>query len=258
VINALIINAREAMPHGGTVRVSANNIEIDANSGLPIRGGCYVKVQVADTGAGIDAGSITKIFDPYFTTKPSASGLGLSISYSVVKKHGGFLHLEKTSPDGSAFSFYLPATDEEPQTSQPGLANRIFNFNQQRVLVMDDEAAIRDLTSELLATLGYEVTTVPDGVEALRTYEDAMRSGENFQAVILDATIRGGMGGVATIERLRDFDPNVNAIICSGYSDEAALSEFLTYGFRAALPKPFTRHELANVLQRTFEAGESS
>src|SRR6266853_4874635 len=257
VINVLVINAREAMPHGGTVRVSADNIEIDANSGLPIRGGCYVKVQVADTGGGIDARSVTKIFDPYFTTKPSASGLGLSISYSVVKKHGGFLQLENTSPEGSTFAFYLPATDAEPQMSQPALANEIFNFNHQRVLVMDDEAAIHELTSELLGPLAYQVTAVPDGEEALKTYEDAMRTGEQFQAVILDATIRGEMGGVATIERLRDLDPNVTAIICSGYSDEAALAEFLTYGFRAALPKPFTRHELANVLQRAFESGRA-
>ncbi|HYR21948.1 MAG TPA: response regulator [Chthoniobacterales bacterium] len=254
VINALVINAREAMPRGGTVRVSANNIEIDANSGLPIRAGRYVKVQVADNGGGIDPRSVTKIFDPYFTTKATASGLGLSISYSVVKKHGGFLQLESTSPHGSTFAFYLPATDAEPQMSQPTLANEIFNFNHQRVLVMDDEAAIRDLISELLGTLGYRATAVTDGDEALKTYEDAMRTGENFQAVILDATIRGGMGGVATIERLRDLDPNVTAIICSGYSDEAALAEFLTYGFRAALPKPFTRHELAHVLQRAFEA----
>src|SRR6267378_208724 len=257
VINALVINAREAMPRGGTVRVSANNIEIDANSGLPIRAGRYVKVQVADNGGGIDPRSVTKIFDPYFTTKATASGLGLSISYSVVKKHGGFLQLESTSPHGSTFAFYLPATDAEPQMSQPTLANEIFNFNHQRVLVMDDEAAIRDLISELLGTLGYRATAVTDGDEALKTYEDAMRTGENFQAVILDATIRGGMGGVATIERLRDLDPNVTAIICSGYSDEAALAEFLTYGFRAALPKPFTRHELANVLQRAFESGRA-
>src|SRR5438132_6195380 len=200
---------------------------------------------------------MTTFYDPYFTTKSSASGLGLSISYSVVKKHGGFLQLENTSPDGSTFAFYLPATDAEPQMSQPALANEIFNFNHQRVCVMDDEAAIRELTSELLGTLGYEVTAVPDGAEALKTYEDAMRSGENYQAVILDATIRGGMGGVATIERLRDIDPNVTAIICSGYSDEAALAEFLTYGFRAALPKPFTRHELANGLQRAFETSRT-
>src|SRR5713101_8741366 len=255
VINALVINAREAMPRGGIVRVSARNLEIDANSGLPIRPGRYVKVQVADNGGGVEKRLVTKIFDPYFTTKPTGTGLGLSISYSVVKKHGGLLHLEHTSADGSIFTFYLPATDSEPRVPEPTLENEIFSFNHQRVLVMDDEAAIRDLTSELLGTLGYKVTTVPDGAEALKKYELAMRTGETFQAVILDATIRGGMGGVATMERLRDLDPNVTAIICSGYSDDAALAEFLTYGFRAALPKPFTRHELANVLQRAFEPG---
>src|SRR5205814_5416085 len=176
----------------------------------------------------------------------------------VVKKHGGVLQLEDTSPEGSTFAFYLPATEAEPPVPEPTLADQIFKFNDQRVLVMDDEAAIRDLTSELLGTLGYEVTAVPDGAEALKTYEDAMRNGENFQAVILDATIRGGMGGVATIERLRDIDPNVTAIICSGYSDEAALAEFLTYDFRAALPKPVTRHDLANVLQVAFESHRTS
>ena len=257
VINALVINAREAMPRGGIVRVSARNLEIDANSGLPIRPGRYVKVQVADNGGGIENRLVTKIFDPYFTTKSTGTGLGLSISYSVVKKHGGLLHLERTSADGSTFTFYLPATDSEPPVPEPTLENEIFSFNHQRVLVMDDEAAIRDLTSELLGTLGYKVTTVPDGAEALKKYELAMRTGETFQAVILDATIRGGMGGVATMERLRDLDPNVTAIICSGYSDDAALAEFLTYGFRAALPKPFTRHELANVLQRAFEPGKA-
>ena len=257
VINALIINAREAMPSGGIVRVSARNLEIDANSGLPIRPGRYVQVQVADNGRGIQKRLVTKIFDPYFTTKSTGTGLGLSISYSVVKKHGGLLHLERTSADGSTFTFYLPATDSEPPVPEATLENEIFSFNHQRVLVMDDEAAIRDLTSELLGTLGYKVTTAPDGAEALKKYELAMRTGETFQAVILDATIRGGMGGVATMERLRDLDPNVTAIICSGYSDDAALAEFLTYGFRAALPKPFTRHELANVLQHAFEPGKA-
>ena len=123
---------------------------------------------------------------------------------------------------------------------------------------MDDEAAIRELTSQLLGTLGYEVTAVPDGLEAVKLYERALRRGEHFQAVILDATVRGGMGGVATIERLRAMDPEVNAIICSGYSDEAALSEFLAYGFCGALPKPFTRSELAEALQRTFESTKAN
>ena len=253
VINALMLNAREVMARGGTVTVSAQNVQFNHGLLALLPPGRYVKVAIADNGGGIDDAIIGKIFDPYFTTKPSASGLGLAISYSIVKKHGGLLHLESTSPSGSVFAFYLPATDAEVHVPEPTLANQIFNFNHQRVLVMDDEAAIRDLTSDLLSTLGYEVTAVPDGMEAVKTYEHAMRRGENFQAVILDATIRGGMGGVATIERLRDLDPNVTAIICSGYSDEAALAEFLSYGFRAALPKPFTRHELANVLQRAFE-----
>jgi two-component system cell cycle sensor histidine kinase/response regulator CckA len=250
VINALMINAREAMPHGGTVRVSARNVELGEKHGAFLPAGRYVKIAITDRGGGIDEELATKIFDPYFTTKPIGSGLGLSISYSIVKKHGGMLHLENSSPEGSTFAFYLPAADGELLKPEPSPKESVFHFNQQRVLVMDDEAAIRDLTSELLGTLGYEVTAVPDGAEAIKTYERALRHGEHFQAVILDATIRGGMGGLATIEQLRNLDPNVTAIICSGYSDEAALSEFLTYGFRGALPKPFTRNELAEVLRR--------
>jgi two-component system, cell cycle sensor histidine kinase and response regulator CckA len=248
VINALMINAREAMLSGGTVDISARNIELENKPGALLPGGRYVKVAIADHGGGVPSDIATKIFDPYFTTKSVSSGLGLSISFSVVKKHGGMLHLEQSSPSGAVFSFYLPAARAEPAVIKSigdGMPSPL-----QRILVMDDEEGIRELTSQLLNTLGYEVTAVTDGVEAVNTYERAMRRGENFQAVILDATIRGGMGGLATIARLRNIDPSVVAIICSGYSDEAALAEFLQYGFRGALPKPFTRRDLADVLQR--------
>jgi two-component system, cell cycle sensor histidine kinase and response regulator CckA len=248
VINALMINAREAMLSGGTVDISARNIELENKPGALLPGGRYVKVAIADHGSGVPSDIATKIFDPYFTTKSVSSGLGLSISFSVVKKHGGMLHLEQSSPSGAVFSFYLPAARAEPAVIKSigdGMPSPL-----QRILVMDDEEGIRELTSQLLNTLGYEVTAVTDGVEAVNTYERAMRRGENFQAVILDATIRGGMGGLATIARLRNIDPSVVAIICSGYSDEAALAEFLQYGFRGALPKPFTRRDLAEVLQR--------
>ena len=258
VINGLIINAREAMPHGGRVRVAAHNVEIDSATSLPLSPGRYIKVSISDGGPGVPEELATKIFDPYFTTKTAGSGLGLSIGYSIIKKHGGFLHLEDSSAEGATFSFYLPASQYEEAlrpTNAPDPANGV---DRQRVLVMDDEPAIRELTSHLLGTLGYEVTAVPDGSEAIRAYEGALRHGDNFQAVILDATIRGGMGGVATIERLRSLDPHVTAIICSGYSDEAALSRFLTYGFRSALPKPFTRAELADALQRAFELCHSN
>jgi two-component system cell cycle sensor histidine kinase/response regulator CckA len=253
VVNALMLNAREAMPHGGTVRVRSRNVVLGEETNTNLPAGRYVKVTITDRGSGISEELQTKIFDPYFTTKATSTGLGLAISYSIVKKHGGLLLLENTSPEGSVFAFYLRAGERRSAADGARASSRPFHYNHQRVLVMDDEAAIRELTSQLLGTLGYEVTAVPDGLEAVRLYERALRRGEHFQAVILDATVRGGMGGVETIERLRRMDPKVNAIICSGYSDEAALSEFIAYGFRGALPKPFTRSELADALQRTFE-----
>jgi PAS domain S-box-containing protein len=256
VINALVMNAREAMSHGGTVTAIGRNVEIEGTGGA-LAPGRYVKITIADEGSGIDETLTKKIFDPYFTTKPSGTGLGLSIGYSIIKKHGGILQLESSSSKGSSFAFYLPAAAELPtERDQPG-DERGSQVANQRVLVMDDEAAIRDLTSQLLGTLGYEATTVPDGQAALQTYEDALKTGDNFDAVILDATVRGGMGGLATIERLRGLDPNVTAIICSGYSDESALAKFLAYGFRGALPKPFSRAELAQALQRAFETRSS-
>jgi PAS domain S-box-containing protein len=258
VVNALMLNAREAMPHGGTVRVRSRNVVLGEEPKTNLPAGRYVKVTITDRGPGISEELQTKIFDPYFTTKATSTGLGLAISYSIVKKHGGLLLLESTSPEGSIFAFYLRAGEGRTAAPEARANSRPFHYNHQRVLVMDDEAAIRELTSQLLGTLGYEVTAVPDGLEAVRLYERALRRGEHFQAVILDATVRGGMGGVATIERLRKMDPKVNAIICSGYSDEAALSEFIAYGFRGALPKPFTRSELADALQRTFETANEN
>ncbi len=257
VINALMINAREAMPHGGTVRISARNALLEDRAGGGLPDGRYVKVTVADRGSGISEENASKIFDPYFTTKPLGSGLGLAISYSIVKRHGGMLYLESSSDEGTTFSFYLPAVEGEIAHQDIPIPERTVRSNHQRILVMDDEAAIRDLTSQLLSTLGFEVTAVPDGLEAIRTYEKAQRRGEKFQAVILDATIRGGMGGLATIERLRSVDPNVAAIICSGYCDESALSRFLAYGFRSALPKPFSRRELSDALHRALEPAKN-
>ncbi len=225
-------------------------MQVEEHCGLPLEAGRYIKIAITDHGPGVPPDLAGKIFDPYFTTKSSSSGLGLAISHSIIRKHGGFLHLEKSSPAGATFAIYLPAASGKVVSDPLQPNDRSFRFPHQRILVMDDESAIRELTSQLLITMGYEVTAVPDGSEAVRIYERAARKGESFRAVVLDATVRGGMGGVETIERLRDIDPEVNAIICSGYSDEAALSEFLSYGFRGALPKPFTRRELADALQK--------
>lgn len=253
VMNALIINAREAMVNGGTVCVSAATFHVTEDDLLPLTPGRYIKVAIADSGHGVPPEIATKIFDPYFTTKSASSGLGLSICYSIIKKHGGFLHLENDGAPGATFSFYLPTAEAKvvDDVVEPNERDEE-KPNQQRVLVMDDEAAIRELTTQLLSTMGYEVTAVPDGLEAIRAYEKAARAGETFEAVILDATVRGGIGGVETIARLRSMDPEVNAIICSGYSDAAAISQFLSFGFRGALSKPFTRRELADVLEKSL------
>jgi hypothetical protein len=149
---------------------------------------------------------VDKIFDPYFTTKETSSGLGLAISYSIIRKHGGFLHLEGSSPAGATFAFYLPAARGKVMSDSLQPNDRSFHFNHQRILVMDDESAIRELTSQLLATMGYEVTAVPDGSEAVRIYERAVRKGEYFRAVILDAT-SGRLGRRRNVECLRSIDP---------------------------------------------------
>src|SRR5205085_3087711 len=206
VVNALMLNAREAMSSGGTVRVRARNMVVEADENALLPAGRYLKISITDRGTGVPEDLRAKIFDPYFTTKATGTGLGLAISYSVVKKHGGLLLLESSSAEGSVFAFYLRASERAVSPSEARVPGRPFHYNHQRILVMDDEAAIRELTSQLLGTLGYEVTAVPDGLEAVRLYERALRCGEHFQAVILDATVRGGMGGVATIERLRSMD----------------------------------------------------
>lgn len=255
VVNALILNAREAMPSGGSLRIKVINVQIADGQDPRLRAGRYIKFTLTDEGRGIAPEVANKIFDPYYTTKAFGSGLGLSIGYSIVRKHGGVLELESTGSDGSTFAFYLPASDGAARAAEPPPLEGVVPFTRQRILVMDDDPGVRDLTSHLLGTLGFHVTSVPDGAEAVRAYQQAMQRGEPFDAVMLDATVRGGMGGVAALEKLRGLDPEVTAVICSGYSDEAALSEFSAYGFRGALPKPFTRHELAEALRRAMSKG---
>ncbi len=252
VINALVLNAREAMPSGGSLRITVVNIELPESRDSRLPAGRYIKFSLADEGRGVAPEVSAKIFDPYYTTKASGSGLGLSIGYSVIRKHGGLLELESSSPTGSIFTFYLPASESVAETVETPQSDRVLQFARQRILVMDDDPGVRDLTSHLLGTLGFQVTSVPDGLEAVRVYEKALHRGERFDAVVLDATVRGGMGGVAAIERLRGVDPEVTAVICSGYSDESALAQFSAYGFRGSLPKPFTRHELAEALRRAM------
>jgi CheY-like chemotaxis protein len=251
VIQNLVINADQAMPEGGVIRVSAGNLVLDAENrplGLPLDDGRYVKVSVADRGTGISKEHLSKIFDPYFSTKHKGSGLGLAISYSIVKSHDGYLGAASELGEGTTFEIYLPASEvsvrPEEKKEQKLLAG------EGRVLLMDDEEQLRKSAGRILNKLGYEVEFAGHGEEAIEIYQKAQASGKPFDAVILDLTVPGGMGGKETIKKLIELDPEVKAVVSSGYSNDPVMAEFKEYGFQGVLVKPYKIEELGELLHK--------
>ncbi|MGC8989884.1 MAG: response regulator, partial [Verrucomicrobiia bacterium] len=203
-------------------------------------------------GVGIAAKDLPHVFEPYYTTKKSGSGLGLAVAYSVVHRHGGEIKVESSPGQGTAFHICLPAAEEQP-AAQPPKADALV-AGQGRILVMDDEESIRTLATAALNRLGYEVETAADGTEAVELYRKALMQNRPFSAVILDLTVRGGMGGGETIRRLRDLDHNVKAIVSSGYSEDAIMANYREHGFVAAVEKPYRLQELSRELQDVIAA----
>jgi len=249
-INNLAINASQSMPEGGQLSIRAENFQHTDQEQLPMIPGEYVKVSFTDHGDGIPDDHLPFIFDPYFTTKKSGSGLGLSTVYSVVNRHGGYIDVVSTPGEGSTFTFYLPASDKKP--SEPAAPPKQVPTGAGRVLVMDDDAAILDVAGVMLTELGYEPSFAHNGQEALALYGTAMEEGRPFNGVILDLTIPGGMGGRQTLSKLRDLDPEVKAIVSSGYSNDQVIANFKDYGFKASVNKPYSISELAFVLRRVL------
>ena len=247
VINNLVINSQQAMPNGGTVKIGAENVTIGAESGFPLKAGAYIKISVEDRGPGISEEHIQKIFDPFFTTKQAGNGLGLATSYSIIQKHGGHITVESELGVGSTFHIYLPAFSEKTLVVKERTKAAPI-VGEGKILVMDDEKHIRDLAAEMLSSLGYGIVTSIDGAEALEIYRDAMESEKPFDAIIIDLTIPGGMGGKETIQRLREMDPEVKAIVSSGYSSDPIMSYFSDYGFSGVIAKPYMIRELSEVL----------
>jgi CheY-like chemotaxis protein len=245
VVQNLVINAAEAMPEGGVVAVAAANATLDAASGIPLPPGRYVKLVVRDTGVGIAPENLSRIFDPYFTTKGAGSGLGLAVVHSILRNHGGHIQVQSRLGAGSTFEAYLPAAEARahPAAPSPEAPRRA-----RRVLVMDDDAIIRHGVERLLRRAGYGVATAADGDEAVRLYSEAARRGERFDAVVLDLTVVGGMGGGACLERLRALDPDVRAIAASGFHRDAVLAEARDRGFCATVAKPFSLEQLISAL----------
>ena len=245
VIHNLIINAVQAMPEGGDIRVSAENVTVGP-AGMLLEGR-WLKISLADQGTGIPEEHLQSIFDPYFTTKPKGSGLGLATVYSVIRNHGGFIAVESKVGEGTTFHLYLPASE----TSRPAeeIRDTALVSGSGRVLVMDDDELVREVAAELLSALGYSVTVCCDGLQMLNEYREAKEKGDAFAAVIMDLTIPGAMGGREAMGHLLEIDPDARGIVSSGYNNDPILASYRDHGFSGVVAKPFTVKELAEVLQ---------
>jgi len=251
VVNNLIINADQAMPEGGVIKVGLNNITVGGREALPIREGKYVRIIIEDHGVGIPGEHLQKIFDPYFTTKQKGSGLGLATAFSIVKQHDGYITVESKQGTGTTFSIYLPASVEgikkEKETKEAFIPGR------GRVLLVDDEKVVREATGRMLKKLGYDVEFAREGNRALELYKEAKKVGNPFNAVIMDLTIPGGMGGEEAIQKLLKIDPKVRAIVSSGYSTDPIMANYKDYGFKGVIVKPYKTEELSEILHRVIE-----
>jgi PAS domain S-box-containing protein len=255
VITNLVINADEAMPKGGILHIRAKNTTIKRKGALPLAKGKYVEITIEDHGIGIPKEDLDRIFEPYFTTKQKGSGLGLATSYSIIKNHDGYITVESELGVGTTFHVYLPAS-EKPALEKKEAAKEVPVRGQGRILVMDDEEIIREMLSSMLSTAGYEATLTIDGAEAIERYAKAKDSGQPFDAVILDLTVAGGMGGKETIRKLLEIDPDVKAVVSSGYSTDPIMADFKKYGFSAVVTKPYSVGELEKTLRSILGQGK--
>lgn len=257
VFHNLALNAQQAMPEGGAVTVRAENLTLETPMTPPLlnlSSGPYVRISMTDRGIGIPRDQLLRIFDPYFTTKQSGSGLGLATAYSIIKNHGGGISAESELGAGTTFYVYLPVSPgaalSREQNTPPGMTG------PGRILVMDDEEIIRTFLNRMLTRCGFVVHMARDGAEAIELYTQALTSGSPYSVVILDLTVPGGMGGKDAMHRLREVDPRVKAIVASGYADDPILARYMDYGFKGRLAKPFTFEELSAVLNLVLAAGE--
>ncbi|KUO50278.1 MAG: hypothetical protein APF76_11240 [Desulfitibacter sp. BRH_c19] len=254
VINNIVINAVQSMPDGGNLWVLAENINMKTErkfNNIPLNDGEYVKIIIIDEGIGIPQENLQKIFDPFFTTKDNGSGLGLATTYSIIKNHDGFINAETEEGVGTSLYIYLPmSSDTLYKTNEDTIVK-----GTGRVLIMDDEEGIRTLAGEMLSTLGYEADFASDGEEAIEKYLMARKSGNGFDAVIMDLTIPVGMGGKTAVKELIDLDENVKVIVSSGYSHDPVMANYRDYGFRGIIPKPYKIEDFSRVLHKVINDG---
>jgi len=252
VIHNLVLNAEQAKPADGIIRISAENLNVTDELHLPLKDGKYAAISVNDRGSGIHKENISRIFDPYFTTKERGSGLGLATVYSIIKNHGGLITVDSDTEAGTTFKVYLPASQKQVKAFPVTNIGEKPVTGKGRIMVMDDEEIIRDTAGSMLTTLGYEVNCAKDGAEAINLYKKAQLEREPFALIIMDLTIQGGMGGKEAILKLREIDPDVRVIVSSGYSEDALMSDYKKHGFSAVIAKPYKLAELSKIVQKVI------
>ena len=255
VISNLIINADQAMPEGGIIKVSIKNTVIKEEDALPLKEGKYVKITIEDNGLGIAKKHLSRIFDPYFTTKQKGSGLGLATTFSIIEKHNGYITVDSKLGSGTTFYVYLPATTENKTKRSNSPKKKVENNHNKegKILLMDDEKIVRKALKKILEKLGYMVETATEGQETLARYKENLETGEPFNAVILDLTIPGGMGGKETIKGLLEIDPNVKALVSSGYSNDPVMAKYKDYGFKGIIIKPYDADALSKAISKLLD-----
>jgi two-component system cell cycle sensor histidine kinase/response regulator CckA len=253
VLNNLLINADQAMPNGGNITITAQNKRLKATDNLPLPAGKYICITIQDDGMGIPKTYLSKIFDPYFTTKQKGSGLGLATAYTIIQKHNGHISITSEPGKGSIFTIYLPASKKLPLAVTSATTSVLPAAGYGHILVIDDDEIVTDLLSRVLKNLGYKSQTAPDGETGLKLYQQAQANGNQFNLVITDLTIPGGMGGKEVIKKLQEIDPQVKAIVSSGYSNDPVMANYQQYGFRGVLTKPYQIGKLSKLLQHILD-----
>ncbi|MGB7567046.1 MAG: PAS domain S-box protein [Chitinivibrionales bacterium] len=257
VVDNIVINAQQAMPLGGTITVSMDNVVLPDGDG-PANGGNFIRISITDTGVGIPRELLKRIFDPFFTTKQKGNGLGLATCYSIIEKHKGRIEVESEPGVGSTFHILLPASQKEtgqgPATAQSSQTHK----GTGKILVMDDEDFMREIIGKMLREMGYMVFEAGCGEEAVRLCAYAMKKNEPFSAAVLDLTIPGGMGGRETVVELLRECPGMPVFASSGFSEDPVMSRPRDYGFTDSIRKPYRKNELAEVLNRHMKTSSPS
>jgi PAS domain S-box-containing protein len=228
-----------------------NNLLINATFNLPpdipLKTGSFILIKISDTGCGIPRKNLNKIFDPFFTTKSNGTGFGLTSTYSIIKKHRGYIRVDSSENKGTTFEIYIRTSGEKPDETEIDVKS-IKSISGGSVLIMDDEEYILEVLVKMLKYHGFAVSTAKTGEEAVALYKENLESGSPFDYVILDLTVFNGMGGKETVAILRDIDPNVKAIVSSGYSDNPVLSNYKDYGFSGILSKPYVIEDVLKAI----------